>query len=143
MVAPSSFPRSYVDEVRESLRSQVAAYDQLVAVVGADGSDPASDVALEAIEPVVFNNLLIALEASFADRARSREGKEGNPLNEVRMLVAALVTNRGVFTQDSSVSYRADQSVLGYKEGDRVALDKEDFVRLAEAFLTSIEEKYP
>ncbi|MGI0085947.1 MAG: hypothetical protein ACREBQ_12785, partial [Nitrososphaerales archaeon] len=80
------------------------------------------------------------------------EGKDGNPLNEVRVLCNSLLFNQGKLQVDklpgwpnsagSSLTLPPDQSVLKLKAGDTIALTHAEFVRLADAFFAEIEKKY-
>ena len=80
---------------------------------------------------------------SYVHRLRKAEGKDGNALNEVRMLAASLLEHDGVLTADSSVKYDPAKSVTGLAIGKRIALDRKSFERLAEAFFAEIAAKYP
>ena len=46
----------------------------------------------------------------------------GNPLNEVRMLSASLMNNRGNMAVDKTIKFDAANSVLKYKIGDKIKL---------------------
>src|SRR5215207_4644232 len=117
MLAITTYPQEYVDQVRSRLVADVAAYN--------DSSPP------PAFESVFFNNLVIALDHHFCHRVRNREGKDGNPLNEVRLVVTSLMENDGVLKP----GLKPQKSVLGYAPGDRIALSAEDFERLSDGFL--------
>lgn len=89
-----------------------------------------------------FNNLVIALDSSFVHRSRTLEGKDGNPLNEVRLLVNVLVASDGVFTAEKAIKFKPEQSILGLAYGDEIAIREGDFERLAAAFFAEIEAKF-
>ena len=55
-------------------------------------------------------------------RTRALELKDGNLLNEVRMLCDSLLENDGALAENMSIKYAADKSVLNLKIGDRVQL---------------------
>ncbi len=68
------------------------------------------------------------------------EGKEGNPLNEVRVLCNSILLNGGKFQAEklpgwpdsagSGLKMPVEKSVLKLKNGDEVKLSRADFVRL-------------
>ncbi|MEP6953523.1 MAG: hypothetical protein ABI950_05610 [Solirubrobacteraceae bacterium] len=89
-----------------------------------------------------FNALVLELELSFVHRVRNREGKDGNPLNEVRLLSASLLENGAVPGDGKAMKVKPETSVLGLAEGDEIALTRDDFTRLATAFFAEIEKKY-
>jgi len=49
----------------------------------------------ETFEPILFNNLVVVLDGYFVYRTRGIEGKDGNPLNEVRMLSHSIFARQG------------------------------------------------
>jgi hypothetical protein len=77
------------------MESQLAAYKALVATArektGAGKS--AFNAAVDSFELVLFNDLVLVLDAFFVHQARGIEGKDGNPLNEVRMLCNSILQN--------------------------------------------------
>ena len=75
-------------------------------------------------------------------RTRALEGKDGNPLNEVRMLCTSLLTKKGVLTPDKTIKYRPESSVLGLELGDEIRLDEEQFRMLYEAFFSELERRF-
>ena len=52
--------------------------------------------ALEAFQPLLFNNMTLILDRYFVHRLRTVTGKDGNPLNEVELLSESLMNNDGV-----------------------------------------------
>jgi hypothetical protein len=75
-------------------------------------------------------------------RLRGVEGKDGNALDEVRMLCASMMSNKQVLCADNTIKYVPAQSVLKYEIGQTIRLREPDFVRFAEAFLAEIERKF-
>jgi uncharacterized protein YijF (DUF1287 family) len=73
---------------------------------------------------------------------RGKEGKDGNPLNEVRMIANSIMNASGAFTADKTIKYDPARSVLKYKPGDKLSLTSGGCTRLAAAFFTEIERKY-
>jgi hypothetical protein len=128
MLARSTYDRDYVNAIRAQIAGDAAAF--------------ASANAGEALEPVFFNDLVLVLELSFVHRLRGKEGKDGNPLNEVRVLASSLLEHGGVYTPQKSIRHKPESSVLGHAAGDRIALDAADFERLADAFFGELEAKF-
>ena len=100
------------------------------------------DAAIAAFESHFFTNLVLALDSHFVHRGRAIEGKDGNPLNEARMLCNSIMSNGGTMCADKTIKYDPEQSVLKYRIGDRIGLNAADFTRRYQAFLTEIERKY-
>jgi hypothetical protein len=75
-------------------------------------------------------------------RVRNREGKDGNPLNEVRVIADSLVSRGGVMGAEKSIKLDPASLLLGYAPGDQIALGAEDFRTLSSAFLAEIEVRY-
>jgi hypothetical protein len=144
MLSRTSYTREYVDACRERTASEVAAYRHLVATARAEAHDAARlDAAIAAFEPKFFNTLVIALDGSFMHRARGREGKDGNPLNEVRVVCESLMTNAGALTADKQIKLLPETSVLGYRVGDEIELGEAQFERLSEGYFAEIARRYP
>ena len=110
MLAVSSYSQEYIDSCRASVERQLAAYRSLV-----KGAKPP---AIAKFATLFFANMVLVLDASFADRLRSKEGKDGNPLNEVRMLCGSLLQHDRVFTADKTIKLKPDQTVLHLEIGD-------------------------
>lgn len=87
-------------------------------------------------------SVLIALDAHFVHRARGAEKKDGNPCNELRMLVASLLAGSEVLLADKAIKYDASKSVLGLAIGASIRLDIGGSRRLAKAFLADVSAKY-
>ena len=134
MLSISRYDQSYVDTCRARIGAQNSAYDDLAK--RADAS------ALAAFEPLFFNHMVMALDCYFGHRARAVEGKDGNALNEVRVLCNSFIQNDGVLMADTQITLKPDESQLGYRVGDRIALAAADFARLSGAFFAEIEARY-
>jgi hypothetical protein len=128
MLGMNRYPRDYVDACRARVQSDAAAF--------------AERKAPEALEPVFFRNLLLGLEMSFVHRLRTREGKDGNPLNEVRVLCDSLLLHKGVLTPEKSIKLDPETSVLGIEYGQQITLDAGSFERLSDAFFAELEAKF-
>jgi hypothetical protein len=61
------------------------------------------------------------------------EGKDGNPLKEVRVLCTSLMENDGVLAADKQIRLRPETSILHLAVGDEIRLTQGEFLRLAEA----------
>lgn len=138
MLCANSYTKEYVDACRSRLAAQIAAYKALVAAARAHvtANEPQLEAALEAFEPHSFNSMVRALDSHFVHRARAMEKKDGNPLNEVRMLASSIMNNDNVMSSDKTIKYDPAKSVLKYRIGDKIALNEADFTRLSGAFLT-------
>ena len=99
-----------------------------------------------------FNDQVLLLDYMFVHRLTGIEGKDGNPLNEVRVLCNSILLNKGKQQVDklpgwpnsagSSIKLPPENSVLKLRASDDAKLSEADFVRLAKAFFTEIEKKY-
>ncbi|MFL6625778.1 MAG: hypothetical protein ACJ8G1_04955 [Vitreoscilla sp.] len=133
-----SFPSAAIEACRADIAAQVQAYRDLVGAASkASGASLVRiDAALAAFEPAFFGNLLVALDARFARRARGAGAS-----TEVALLAAALLHHGGVLRRDAELPYGADTSVLRVDIGDRVALNADDLESLAEAFLGELDRQ--
>lgn len=88
MLSISSYSQDYVDDARAKVTRQVTAYHDLAAAVRRQDRTDAAQLgsALDAFEPLFFNAMVLALDHLFDHRQRTLEKKDGNALNEVRML---------------------------------------------------------
>jgi len=144
MLCVNKYTQKYIDECRSRVSAQVSAYQTLVATAR---NQTASDerrlkAAIEAFEPHFFNNMVLALDSYFVHRARAKENKDGNLLNEVRMLCNSMMNNNNRMCADKTIKFDPAKSVLKYRAGDEIKLNPADFIRLSSAFFAEIESKY-
>ena len=81
-----------------------------------------------------------------------RSGKDGNPLNEVRVLCNSILLNRGRLQVDklpgwpnsagSGIKLPPEKSVLKLDVGDEVRLTEADFARLSKAYFAELEKRF-
>jgi hypothetical protein len=134
-------PQDYIDACRAKVEADLRAYRAQV------GEAPSAE-----FESRFFNDQVLLLDYMFVHRLSGIEGKDGNPLNEVRVLCNSILLNRGKLqvaklpgwpnSAVSSLTLAPERSVLKLKQGDEVKLTEDDFVRLSEAFFAEIERKY-
>lgn len=134
MLCVNAYPLDYIATCRAGVEAQLASFRQMMA-------KPAKSTA-PAFESQFFNHMLLALDHYFMHRARAAEGKDGNPLNEVRMLCNAIMENGAVLQADKTIKYKPENTVLHIAIGDKVKLDAEGFTRLAHAFFDEIKKKF-
>jgi hypothetical protein len=144
MLCVNNYTQKYIDECRSRVAAQVSAYQALVATAKNKSAtdNPLLDAAIKAFEPHFFNNMVLALECYLVHRARAIEKKNGNPLNEVRMLCNSMMNNHNMMCEDKTVRYDPAKSLLKYRFGDEIKLNEADFNLLASAFFAEIESKY-
>ncbi len=135
MLGVSTYEKPYIDACRARTEAQLGAYRALAKAAK-------SKAAVEAFAPTFFNNAVLALDHCFMHRLRTKEGKDGNPLNEVRVLSNSLMENGGRLAADKAIKLKPESSVLGLEVGDEIALGEDDFARLSEAFYAEIETKF-
>jgi hypothetical protein len=144
MLCINSYTQEYIDECRARVHSQLSAYNTLVTVArkqsGANGAR--LDSAVADFEPMFFNNLVLALDNYFCHRSRTLEKKDGNPLNEVRILCSSMMNNNDIMSADKTIKLDPAKSVLKHKVGDEINLSEADFALLSEAFFAEIEAKF-
>jgi hypothetical protein len=137
-----SYTRAEVNSCRAALDQALAAHAALTEAVAA--ATPADKVAaaLEELDGVLFNDLLLVLDRWFVHRLRGVTGKHGTPLNEVELISDSLRDNGGIFRGSTVITYVPEQAVVGLRPGDRIRLTREDFERLAAGTFAELEEKY-
>jgi hypothetical protein len=136
MLAVNSYRKDYVHQCRSQIESQLAAYNALINTANGKRS------ALESFEPLFFNNLVLVMDRSFVHRTRALEGKDVNPMNEVRMIWDSLLENSGKLTANKTIKYNPSKSVLKLDVDDEIKLNESRFIRLSNAFFAEIENKF-
>lgn len=144
MLSMSTYSQEYINECRSSIELQVYAYKEMVSIATDLGGtrEARLDSAIAAFEPMFLNNLLLALDNHFAHRSRTLEKKDGNPLNEVRVLCTSVMDNNGIMLSDKTIKLDPARTLLKYHVGDKIKLNVGDFLFLAQAFFAEIEKKY-
>jgi hypothetical protein len=137
MLAVTKYAQDYIDDCRAQMEAQLAAYKKLVS---ATAKGKAS--AVESFEPLFFNNLTLVLDHYFVHRTRAIEGKDGNPLNEVRMLSNSILLNHAVMGADKTIKYKPETSVSKISIGDEIRLDESQFRPIFKAFFAEIQDKF-
>jgi hypothetical protein len=131
MLGMKRYPREYVDKSRSKVAADVAAFRKLAAKTTVDG-----------FESTFFNNMVLVLDHLFVHRLRTVEGKDGNALNEVRVLGDSIMDNNGILLADKSIKLSPAKSVLKYEQGDQITLSEAQFKQLSKAYFDEIERKF-
>lgn len=141
MLGRKNYTQSEIDQGRAMVEADLRAY----------GSLPAAARSRE-FETAFFNRAVLLLDYIFVHRLTGSEGKDGNPLNEVRVLCNSILLNNGKvqierlpnwpMSAGSSLKLPPEKSVLKLKPGDDIKLSEADFVRLSTAFFAELEKRY-
>ena len=129
MLSVKLYLPGYIKACRHKVQMDVAAFHALSSTT-------------EKFEAVYFNNMVLVLEQMFVHRMRGHEGKDGNPLNEVRMIANSILTNDNVLVEDSTIRYKETKSVSKLRIGGPIAIKADSFIELANAFFKEIEQKF-
>jgi len=141
MLCINNYRQAYIDNCRARVDTQVTAY-QIVVAASKNQSITNFDTAIKALEPHFFSNMALALDSYFVHRARAIEKKDGNPMNEVRILCNYTINNYCILCEDKTIKYDPTKAILKYRIGDEIKLNEAEFIRLASAFFAEIERKY-
>ena len=141
MLGMKTYSPDYIDACRARVDADLCAYRKQV------GKTPSKE-----FEARFFNDQVLLLDHMFVHRLSGIEGKDGNPLNEVRVLCNSLLLNQGKLRVDklpgwpnsavAKLTLPPEKSLLKLKVGDEVKLTEADFERLSKAFFAEIEKKY-
>ena len=153
MLGMKRYSQEYIDECRSRVESGASAYRQLIAAARKHPSDDALSSAIEELEAAFFNTMLLTLDYFFVHRLAGIEGKDGNPLNEVRILCNSMLLNQNIMSTvypkphasalgDKSMKLSPEKSILKHQFGDEIKLTEADFSRISEAFFEEMERKF-
>ena len=144
MLGMKEYEQDYIDACRSRIESQIAVFYEVSQSARDHGDADVSGLegALESLEYEYFNNMLIVLDGYFVHRLRGVEGKDGNALNEVRVLARSLMENGGTVMEDTQIALDPDRSVLGLRVGEPVRLTLQKYTRLSDAFFREIERRF-
>jgi len=140
MLGMKTYTQNYIDACRAKVDADLRAYRKQV-----------GKVTSKEFEGRFFNDQVLLLDYMFVHRLTGIEGKDGNPLNEVRLLCNAILLNQGKLVDKlpgwpnsagAGIKLTPEKSVLKLKVGDEVKLTEADFVRLSKAFFAEMEKKY-
>jgi hypothetical protein len=142
MLGREDYTQEEFDQARSAMSQTLEAYTRLAEAVGAADADPGLASALEALEPLLFNNLTLALDRHFVHRLRMVTGKDGNRLNEVELVADSLMNNGGNLRVNNVIRCRRGEAVLELEAGEPIRISAGEFDRLSAAFLGEIEAKF-
>ena len=135
------YPKAYIAACRARVDADLRAYRSQA------GETPSKE-----FEARFFNDQVLLLDYMFVHRLSGIEGKDGNPLNEVRVLCNSILLNRGKLQVDrlpgwpnsavAGIKLPPEKSVLKLKAGDEIRLSEADFERLSQAFFAELEKKF-
>ncbi|TLZ80040.1 MAG: hypothetical protein E6K07_02115, partial [Methanobacteriota archaeon] len=132
MLGMKKYPKAYIAACRARVDADLRAYRSAV------GKTPSRE-----FEARFFDDQVLLLDYMFVHRLSGIEGKDGNPLNEVRVLCNSILLNRGKLQVDklpewpnsavAGIKLPPEKSVLKLKSSDEVRLREADFERLSKA----------
>jgi hypothetical protein len=141
MLGMKTYSKEYIKACRSRVYANLKAYRKQV------GKAPVKE-----FEWRFFNDQVLLLDYMFVHRLSGVEGKDGNPLNEVRVLCHSLLLNQGKVQVEklpawpnsavASLKLPPESSLLKLKKGDEVKVSEADFERLSDAFFAELEKKF-
>ena len=144
MLGMKEYEQDYIDACRSRVESQVVMFHEVAQAARDHGDADVSHLegALESLEYEYFNNMLLVLDGYFVHRLRGVEGKDGNALNEVRVLARSLMENGGTVLADPQIPLVPAHCVVGLEVGAPITLTLQQYRRISDAFLREIESKF-
>jgi hypothetical protein len=144
MQGRKNYTQEEIDQGSAAIGEQLAAYKELAKTAGSGTVGKNVEAAVEAFDALFFNNLTMVMDRYFVHRlpGADYEGKDGNPLNEVRLIVDSLITNGGVLRADKQIKLTPGRSILKLSVGDTIRLSQADFERLSAAFFSELERRF-
>ena len=114
MLCVNNYTQKYIDECRSKVEFQISVYKNLITTAGSKNvtNETKLNAAIESFEPVFFSNMVLVLDNYFVHRSRTMEGKDGNPLNEVRILCNSMMNNNNKMCTDKTIKFNPAKSVL-------------------------------
>src|SRR6266704_637509 len=141
MLGMKTYSQDYINACRARAEANLRAYRKQV------GKAPAKE-----FEDLFFKDQVLLLDYMFVHRLSGIEGRDGNPLNEVRVLCNSILLNKGMLQVDklpgwpnsavAGIKLPPEKSVLKLKSGDEVRLSEADFERLSKAFFDELGKKF-
>ena len=97
-----NYTKEYIDGCRSKVDSDLAAYRNLVKAARNQSASNKTRLnsAMEAFEVTFFNNMVLLLDNFFVHRLRTVEGKDGNPLNEVRVVCNSMLNSNNIMSAE-------------------------------------------
>ena len=137
MLCVNTYSKQYIAQTRSRVEAELTIHQRLrTAVNGKAQAD------LDTLEPLWLNSLIVVLDRAFVHRTRAIEKKDGNPLNEVRMLCNSILENGGRLAADKTIKYDPAKSVLKLPIGHEIKLTASAFQKLMDAFFSDLEAKF-
>ena len=140
MLGVKKYSSPYLNECRKKVNSDISRYRKIIEIIDNQSGRNSSD--LINFEHSFFNNMIILLDSFFVHRLRGIEGKDGNPLNEVRAIANSIAGNQGIMMKDSTIRLKPQHSLLKYDLGDEIKVSESQFALISKAFFSEIERKY-
>lgn len=79
MQGRKDYTKEEINHAKTAIVLQLAAYKKVANAIGGAPPDGEAAAALEAFEPLFFNNMTLVLDRYFVHRLRVVTGKDGNP----------------------------------------------------------------
>ena len=131
MLSVKHYDKEHVNRCRSWVDGQLEGFSSLP-----------EGAAKETYEPRFCEAAVLGLDAWFVHRMRAAEGKDGNPLNEVRVICGSILAGSDTLLSDSQIKLSRDDAILGIGYGEQIAIGAAGLERLAAAFLSEIEKRY-
>ena len=144
MLSINTYSQKYIDDCRAKVNALLSTYKNLLSTARKQSQTDEFNLntAIKAFEKNLFQNMVLVLDNYFCNRSRMMEGKDGNVLNEVRVLGNSIMHNNTIMMADKTIKLDPTKSVLKYRVGDEIKLNEIDFLLLSKAFFAEIEKKY-
>ena len=144
MQGRKNYTKEEIEQGRTAISQQLAAFKELAVAADGAAGETTTRSALEPFEALFFNNMTLVMDRYFVHRLAGAdyEGKDGNPLNEVRIVADSLINNNGAMRGDKQIKLAPERSVLGLRVGDSIKVNGEQFERLSTAFFDELEHRF-